>query len=142
MTRANQSTYALIAAAGLALATGCASSSDCSVTPEVNRAPDSCSLAPDQPVTVNVRWCDCGAAATCNARLEGGGIIQLEPQVSSCDASCPINSGSCPFDTVPCTFTIPGAASFSSLYVISGQSFVVVQLEVVSGGDTVCSPSP
>jgi hypothetical protein len=140
MTRPSRSTLALLAAAAaLALQTGCPSTSDCSVTPEVNQAPGSCSLVPDEPVTVNVRWCSCGATTTCDVRLEGGGIIQLEPVVNSCDAECPPNPDSCPADTVPCTFTIPGAGSFDKLWVIDGQNTPIeVPLTVTGAGSTVC----
>jgi hypothetical protein len=143
MTRSSRSTLAVaLAAAGLALATGCPSTSDCTLTPEVSQAPSSCTLVPDQQVTVNVRWCSCGATTTCDARLEGGGIVQLEPVVNSCDAECPPNPSSCEFDVVSCRFTIPGAASFDTIYVINGsQTPVFVPLTVSEAGDTVC-PSP
>ncbi len=141
MTRSSRSALAVLAAAAaLALATGCPSTSDCALTPEVSQAPDSCALVPDVPVTVNVRWCSCGASTTCEVRLEGGGIIQLEPVVNSCDAECPPNPTACDFDTVACHFTIPAAASFDTIYVIDGLNTpVTVPLDVSEAGDTVCS---
>jgi hypothetical protein len=140
MTRANRYAAVLVVlAAGLVLGVGCGTQSGCAnVTPDVNQAPTSCSLLPSTPVTVSVRWCTCGASVTCDALPESGGVIQLEPKVSSCDASCPANPTACPFDSVTCSFTSPAAGSYN-LYVISGQSFQSVPLTVSDSGSASCT---
>jgi hypothetical protein len=124
-----------VVAAALA---GCGSNSDCNLTPEVRSStlPSSCELAPSSTVTVNVHWCSCGASTACDVTFDSGaGVYQLEPKVSSCDASCPPNPSSCPVDTVPCTFTTQSPGSYH-LYVISGSSFVNVPLSIGGGNDT------
>jgi hypothetical protein len=122
-----------VVAAALA---GCGSNSDCNLTPEVNRAPSSCALAPSTTVTVNVGWCSCGASTTCDVTFNSdAGVFQLEPKVSSCDASCPSNPTGCDVNTVPCTFTTPASGSYH-LYVISGTTFQSVPLSIGGGNDT------
>lgn len=138
MTRAFRNAAFLAAlAAGVLLAPGCQQSNDCNLTPDVNHAPTSCTLAPSSTVTVNVKWCSCGASTTCDVVNAGGGVFQLEPKVNSCDASCPPNPTTCPFDSVQCVFTTPASGSYN-LYVISGQTFVNVPLNI-GGSDLTCT---
>ena len=140
MTRASRCNALLTLAAALAfLAAGCGSSSDCTLTPELARAPTSCMLPPLTAVVVNVRWCNCGAATVCKVTDEGSGIFELEPQVNSCDASCPANPNNCPFDSVQCTFQSPDSGNNYHLYVISGQSYADVPMTVTGGAPSTCT---
>jgi hypothetical protein len=139
MPRADRNALLLaLLAAGVLLGGGCAGN-DCTLTPDLNQAPGSCTLAPDTHVTVNVRWCSCGATTVCDVIDAGGGVFQLEPKVNSCDASCPPNPTDCPWDSVPCSFTTPVSTGPYHLYVIDGQTYQDVPLTVSGGGGASCS---
>ena len=139
MTRASRNAaFLAVLAVGAFVAAGCGSnSSDCNITPDVATHPSSCTLAPSTTVTVNARWCSCSASTTCEVVNAGGGVIQLEPKVSTCDATCETNPASCNANAVPCVFTTPPAGDYN-LYFISGSSFESVPLHV-SGSGTTCS---
>lgn len=139
MTRAIRNA-ALIAvlAAGAFLAPGCGSNSDCNVTPDVASHPNTCTLAPNTTVTVSARWCSCSASTTCDVVDAGGGVFQLEPKVSSCDASCESNPASCSSDRVDCVFNTPGEGDYF-LYFISGSGSENVPLHVSGSGGASCT---
>jgi len=138
MTRARHCTAVLILAAVAYLGTGCGSSNDCTITPDLASIPGPCTLPPQTTVTVNVQWCNCGAATVCKVTDEGQGVFQLEPQVNSCDASCPANPTGCPSDFVPCIFQSPNVGNDYHLYLISGESFQSVPMTIASGVSSTC----
>ena len=139
MTRASRCNALLTLAAALAfLAAGCGSSSDCTLTPDLATTPAPCTLPPQTSVVVKVQWCNCGAVTVCKVTNESSsGIFQLEPQVNSCDASCPINPTGCAGESVACTFQSPDVGSYH-LYVISGQGFEDVSMTVMDGANSTC----
>ncbi|HET6413575.1 MAG TPA: hypothetical protein VFG53_16060 [Anaeromyxobacter sp.] len=139
MTGTRHCTAVLVLAALAYLGTGCGSNNDCTITPDLATPnPQTCTLPPQMTVTVNVRWCNCGAATVCKVTDEGQGIFQLEPQVNSCDASCPANPAGCPSDFVQCIFQSPNVAGDYQLYLISGESFKSVPMTIVSGVSSSC----
>jgi len=124
--------------AGALLAAGCGSNTDCTVTPPLERAPASCSAQPGTTLNVAVNWCTCGATEiACDVRDEGGGVIQLEPVITACDASCPSVSTDCPARSVTCQVSVPSTDVPDHLYIFGAQNpegFVDVPLSVGSNG--------
>jgi hypothetical protein len=139
MTRAfRTATFLAVLAAGVVLAPGCGSNSDCNITPDIATHPGACTLPPNTTVTVNARWCSCSATTTCEVVDAGGGVFQLEPKVASCDATCQTNPTSCDSNPVQCVFTTPAPGSYF-LYFISGSGSDNIQLTVASGAASSCS---
>lgn len=117
---------------------GCGSESDCTLTPPLRDAPDSCAAQPGTTLPVTVNWCTCGdTAIRCDVRNEGGGVIQLEPVVTSCDASCPSVGTDCPALGVTCQVQIPAADVPNHLYIFGADNaagFKDVPLSIGSNG--------
>jgi hypothetical protein len=130
-------TVVVAAVAAGVLYAGCGGEDSCSLSPEVRQAPTACVLAPSSRVTVNVGWCSCTATTTCEVRFGPAGVIELEPKVNSCDATCEDNAGSCPMDSVPCTFDMPDSG-YEHIYVYGGLDFRSIDL-TISGSNTTCS---
>ncbi len=127
---------AVVGMLGAGLVAGCGDSKSCD-TPEVNRAPTSCTLAPNTDVRVNVGWCNCSTAVTCDVSFDSGQYF-LSPRLASCDTSCPSNPTGCDLDTVPCEFTTPAAGTYQ-VNIISGLGTPrAATFTVTDGGGTSC----
>jgi hypothetical protein len=139
MTRDRRSAYALLAAAGLVLATGCASdSTSCaSETPQVQGVDGGTCSRMEPGATVQVRFAICPKTCqtdpSCNVDVQAT-YVQLDPVVhtcdpSSCSLSCDVASN------ITCTFTTPSAEGSYPLYVIdSNGAQLTATLEVGGSG--------
>lgn len=131
-----------ILVAASAFAVGCGSNNDCTLTPPLSHAPSSCSAKPGTTLDVSVNWCTCNSDVVCEVQDVGGGVIQLEPKVQSCDASCPATSADCPAAAIHCSVPVPSASATYNLYVFgatNADGFQNVNLQVSGGGSNSCS---
>jgi hypothetical protein len=131
---------ALLGVVGVGVVLGCGPSSECNVTPNLAQAP-SCTLAPDALVTVSARWCSCNATITCDPEPDfGSGLINLQPKVASCDATCEPNPSSCDPDVVQCRFTTPAVSGNYTMYFGTDLGTEQRSLTISAGGGTSCGP--
>ncbi len=122
---------------------GCGTNQDCSVTPPLAQAPASCSATASSTLSMTVHWCDCNAGAIgCKVTPEQGGVIQVEPVLQACDASCPSNPTSCGAANSGCSVPVPSATGSYHIYVFGAQNalgYEDVPLTVGAGGSGTCS---
>jgi hypothetical protein len=138
---------AVVAGAAALALMGCgADSRSCSSAPApLDSIANGCTLAPNSRVTVMVRpHCEsCShTEPSCEPEFLEARVLELNTTFRECaeDQGCSFN-GSCPFGSVPCTFTTPATGTLTIRYPAFGVAggLGAQEFGIAPGGTTSCS---